>query len=138
MTTTATDHRLPRASLASILTWVLAAFMLLLAVRDAFDPIGAAHGFGADLAAPLDAFYLHVKADRDFAIAALLVGLVVYGRTTPLLIVVSALCVAPIVDCSLVAARGMVGYALGVHGSAAAFGLVLLALLARARRRPST
>lgn len=134
---TTTDHRLPRTSLAFILTVVLTAFMFVLAACAAFDPIGTAHGFGADLAAPLDAFYLHVKADRDFAIGLLLVGLLVYGRTTPLLIVCGALCVAPIVDCALVAARGLVGHALSVHGSAVAFGFVLVALLVRARRRPS-
>lgn len=136
MTSTA-DHRLPRTSLAFLLTAVLAAFMLFLAVRGATDPISAAHGFGADLAAPLDAFYLHVKADRDLAIAGVLVALLVHGRTTPLLLAVSALCVAPIIDGSLVAARGLVGYALGVHGSAVAFGVVIIALLVRARRRPS-
>jgi hypothetical protein len=130
-----TDHRLPRTSLAFILTAVLAAFMLYLAVFGAFNPIGAAHGFGADLVAPLDGFYLHVKADRDLAIGAVLVALLVYGRTTPLLLTVSALCVAPIIDGALVAARGMPLYALGVHGSAAAFGFVLIALLVRARRR---
>lgn len=133
---TTIDHRLPRTSLAFILTAVLAAFMLYLAVFGALDPLGAAHGFGADLVAPLDGFFLHVKADRDLAIGAVLVALLAYGRTTPLLLVVGALCVAPIIDCALVAANGKLAYALGVHGSAAAFGFVLIALLARARRRP--
>jgi len=29
---------------------------------------GAAHGFGIDLASPADAFYMHVKGDRDLAL----------------------------------------------------------------------
>lgn len=129
------DHRLPRRSLGFVLTAVLALFMLFLAVRAALDPIGAAHGFGVDLAAPLDAFYLYVKADRDLAIFGVLVALLIHGRTVPLLIAVGALCVAPIIDGSLVAAHGRLGYALAVHGSAVAYGFVLVALLLRARRQ---
>jgi len=136
MSTTA-DHRLAVRSLTFLLTALLAGFMIFLAIRGAFSAADAAHGFGFDLAAPVDAFYLHVKADRDLAIAGVLVALLVYRRTTPLLLTVGALCIAPIVDCALVSATGRVGYALGVHGSAAAYGLVLVWMLARARRRPS-
>lgn len=134
MHTSAADPRLAVRSLAFVLTAVLTAFMLFLAIRGALGAVDAAHGFGVDLAAPLDAFYLHVKADRDLAIGLALAALLAYRRATPLLLVVGALCVAPIIDCALVAAHGRVGYALGVHGSAAAFGVVLVALLARARR----
>lgn len=129
------DHQLPRRSLAFVLTVLLAVFMLVLAARAAFDPIGAAHGYGIDLASPLDVSYLYVKAGRDLAIAAVLTALLVYGRTVPLLLTVGALCIAPIVDGILVTAHGKPGYALGVHGSAVAFGFVLVALLVRALRK---
>ncbi|HET9627689.1 MAG TPA: DUF4267 domain-containing protein [Kofleriaceae bacterium] len=135
MTSHAPDPRLRPTSLAFVLSALLAGFMLYLAWFGGLHALDAARGFGVELAAPLDAFYLHVKADRDLAIGAVLVALLIYRRPTPLLLTVSALCIAPILDCALVAARGRLGYALAVHGSAAAFGFVLIALLARARRR---
>ena len=45
------DSLLPRSSTGFVLVALLAAFMLFLGVRGFFDPIGAAHGFGVDLAA---------------------------------------------------------------------------------------
>jgi hypothetical protein len=122
------DSRLSPRSLPFVLVVVLAAFLLLLAVRGALDPLGAAHGFGVDLAAPADAFYLHVKADRDLAI---------YRRPAPLALFVAATCIAPVIDCTLVALdpHGSLGYALGVHGSAVVYGVVTAALLWRAHRR---
>lgn len=131
------DSRLSPRSLPFVLVVVLAAFLLLLAVRGALDPVSAAHGFGVDLAAPADAFYLHVKADRDLALCAVLVALAIYRRPAPLALFVAATCIAPIVDCTLVALHrpGGLGYALGVHGSAAAYGVVTAVLLWRAHRR---
>jgi hypothetical protein len=114
---------------------LLGVFMVFLAVRGALDPLGAAHGFGADLAAPVDAFYLHVKAGRDLAIAAAIFGLLAYRRVTPLAILVATLLIAPICDAALVMHEGRIGYALEVHGSAVAYGAVLVALLRRARAR---
>jgi hypothetical protein len=133
----APDALLPRGSVAFVLVAILAAFMAWLGVRGFLDPLGAAHGFGIDLAAPADAFYLHVKADRDLSIAVLLVGLLVYRRATPLAVAVAALCIAPLADCglSLLDPRGHAGYALAVHGSATLYGIVTTALLVRARRR---
>jgi len=115
------------------MTALLGAFMAFLAIRGALDPVGAAHGFGADLAAPLDGFFLQVKADRDLAIAAAIFGLLAYRRATPLLILVGALLLAPIGDAILVTGRHSLGYALAVHGSAVAYGLALLAVLWRTR-----
>ena len=131
------DSRLSPRSLPFVLVVVLAAFLLLLAVRGALDPLGAAHGFGVDLAAPADAFYLHVKADRDLALFAVLVALAIYRRPAPLALVVAVACIAPMIDAVLVATTrpGGLGYALGVHGSAAAYGVVTAALLWRAHRR---
>lgn len=131
------DSRLSPRSLPFVLVVVLAAFLLLLAVSGALDPLGAAHGFGVDLAAPADAFYLHVKADRDLALFAVLVALAIYRRPAPLALFVAATCIAPVVDATLVALdpHGSLGYALAVHGSAAAYGVVTVALLWRAHRR---
>lgn len=135
--TSSQDLRLPARSAAFVLVAVLAAFLVLLAVRGFLDPIAAAHGFGIDLAAPADAFYLHIKADRDLTLAAILVGLMVYRRAAPLALFVAAGCIAPVLDCAFVAhdPRGHAGYALAVHGSAAAYGAITLWLLWRAHRR---
>lgn len=134
----ASDALLPLRSVAFVLVAILAAFMLFLGVRGFFDPPGAAHGFGIDLAASADAFYLRVKADRDLAIGVLLVVLLVYRRVTPLALVVGALTPAPLADCTLsvLDPRGHAGYALAVHGSAVLYGIVTTALLVRARRGP--
>jgi hypothetical protein len=131
------DSRLSPRSLPFVLVVILAAFLLLLAVLGALDPLSAAHGFGFDLAAPADAFYLHVKADRDLTLFAVLVALAIYRRPAPLALVVAVACIAPVIDAALVstAPHGGLGYALGVHGSAAAYGVVTAALLWRAHRR---
>jgi len=133
----AADALIPRGSVAFVLVAILTAFMAWLGVFGFLDPLGAAHGFGIDLAASVDAFYLHIKADRDLSIAVLLGGLLVYRRATPLAVVVAALCIAPLADCalSLLDPRGRAGYALAVHGSAVVYGIVTTALLVRARRR---
>jgi len=128
---------LSRRSVAFVLVAILTAFMAFLGVGGFLGPLGAAHGFGIDLVAPADAFYLLVKADRDLGIAVLLLGLLVYRRATPLAVVVAALCIAPLADCalSLLDPRGHAGYALAVHGSAFLYGLATTVLLVRARRR---
>lgn len=137
MTSGSQDPRLSPRSLPYVLVALLAAFLLFLAVRALFDPIGAAHGFGIDLAAPADAFYMHVKADRDLALAAILLALMLDRRPRALALFVAAACIAPVCDGLLVALdpRGSAGYALGVHGSAVAYGVVTAALLWRAHRR---
>src|SRR5437868_3297649 len=137
MTASTSDTRLAPGSLPFVLVAILAAFLVLLAARAFFDPIGAAHGFGVDLAAPADAFYLHVKADRDLALFAVLVALAIYRRPAPLALFVAATCIAPVIDVTLVALdpHGSLGYALAVHGSAVVYGVVTAALLWRAHRR---
>jgi len=132
----APDPRLRPGSAAFVLVAIVAAFMVFLGVFGFVAPIVAAHQFGIDLAAPADAFYLHVKADRDITIGVLLVALLAYRRATPLAVVVGALCIVPVADCalSLLDPRGHVGYALAVHGSAVIYGIVTTALLVRARR----
>lgn len=130
------DPVLPRRSLPFVLVALLVAFMLWLAVFALLDPVGAAHGFGFDLRAPLDGFYLHVKADRDLAIGAAFLALLLHRRAMPLALFTGACTIAPIIDCLLVAGSGRPGYALAVHGSAAIYGIVTTYLLVR-RARPS-
>jgi hypothetical protein len=136
MTDNAREPVLRTRSVAFVLVALITAFMLFLGVFGMVDPIGAAHGFGIDLASPLDAFYLHVKADRDLAIGAIFLALMLYRRPAPLTLLIGAATIAPVLDCLLVALdpRGHAGYALAVHGSAAAYGVVTTWLLARARR----
>lgn len=129
------DDHFPRLSAAYVMTALLGAFMAYLAINGVLHPVGAAHGYGVDLAAPADAFYLYVKADRDLAIAALLFGLLAYRRATPLLIVVGSLLLAPLGDAILVTSHHGLGYALSVHGTAIAYGIALLAVLWRVRRQ---
>lgn len=136
-TTSPAPGLLPVRSLPFVLVALLVAFMLLLAVRGLVDPIGAAHGYGIDLASPLDGFYLHVKADRDLTLGATFLALLLYRRPMPLALFTAACTIAPTLDCALVALdpRGHAGYALGVHGSAALYGIVTAYLLVRAARR---
>jgi hypothetical protein len=129
------DDRFPRASAAYVMTALFGTFMAFLAIRGFIDPIGAAHGFGKDLAAPADAFYLHVKADRDLAIAAAMFGLLAYRRATPLALMVGGLLIAPICDGTMVSIHHGLGYALSVHGTAVAYGVALVAVLWRVRRQ---
>lgn len=133
-----TDPVLSPRSLPFVLVGVLVAFMLLLAVLGFVQPIDAAHGFGIDLASPLDAFYLHVKADRDLAIGASFLALLLHRRAMPLALFTGACTLAPVIDCLLVASdpRGHVGYALAVHGSAAIYGILTTWLLVRRARAP--
>lgn len=67
----------------------------------------------------------------------MLVALAIYRRPAPLALLVAATCIAPVVDVALVATapHGGLGYALGGHGSAAAYCAVTAALLWRTYRR---
>jgi hypothetical protein len=126
---------IPVRSAAFVMAALLGAFMAFLAINGALDPLRAAAGYGVPLAAPADAFYLLVKAGRDLAIAAAVFGLLRYRHAKPLAILVGTLMLAPICDMSLVMHAGRTGYALAVHGSAVAYGAVLVALLCRRQAR---
>lgn len=123
---------LPVRSLGFILVALLAAFMLYLGINGMLGPLAAAHGFGVDLAAPADAFFLHVKADRDLAIGAAFVALLLYRRSMPLALFTGACIIAPVIDCLLVALHGRPLYALAIHGSAPLYGLLTTHVLLRA------
>lgn len=118
------------------LALALGAFLLFLAVRGVGAPADAASGFGIPIRDPADLFYLRVKADRDLASAVTLLALTALRDRRALGIFVAAATLQPLSDLLLVAsdARGHVGYALAVHGSAALYCLVLAALLLRRRR----
>jgi hypothetical protein len=109
----------------------LAAFLLFLGARGAFDAIGAADGFGVPLASAADAPWLHVKADRDLARGLVLLPVLLWRERRIFGAVTLACVIAPVIDAATVISHGArsVGYALAVHGSAVVYGLVLGAWL---------
>jgi len=112
---------------------VLGLFLLFLALRGFVAPAEAARGFGIPVVDLPDLFYLRVKADRDLSSAAALFLLIALRERRGLGAFVGAATVQPLCDLalSLADARGHVGYALAVHGSAALYCAVLAALLLR-------
>jgi len=129
------DKPLVPRSAAFVLTALLALFMFFLAVRGFFQDVDAATGFGLPLAATADAAWLHVKAGRDLAVGLLFVWLLVLRHRGALFGVLASTLVIPLNDGLQVVARdgARVAYALGVHGSAFAFGVLVLVLLWRGR-----
>ena len=114
-------------SKSALLAWALAAFMLFLAVRALFDPVGAAAGFGLPVSSADALAWVHIKADRDLGVGLIFVA-VILGRSRRsfgAVALVSA--VSPVVDALSVIDHGMrsVGYALSVHGSAVVYCLAL-------------
>jgi hypothetical protein len=124
----------PRSA-AFVLTAVLALFMFFLALRAFLQPEDAAAGFGLPLAASADAAWLHVKGGRDLAVGVLLTWLLALRERGALFVVIASALVIPVNDGLQVVARDgtRIAYALGVHGSAAAFAVVVLFLLRRGR-----
>lgn len=116
---------------------VLGLFLLFLAFNGFAFPADAARGFGIAVVDPADLFYLHIKADRDLASGVVVLLLLALGERRALGAFVAAAMVQPILDMglSMADARGHVGYALAVHGSAAVYGAILAVLLFR--RRPA-
>jgi uncharacterized protein DUF4267 len=117
------------------LSVVLGLFLLLLAVRGFLVPADAARGFGIAVVDPADLFYLHVKADRDLSSAAAVFVLLALRERRALGAFVAVAMIQPVLDLALSVAdpRGHALYALGVHGSAVVYGVVLAALLLRRR-----
>jgi hypothetical protein len=118
---------------SALLAWALAAFLLFLSARTAFDPVGAADGFGLPIRS-VDALpWLRIKADRDLGLGLILVALI-FGRRRRLFGAVALVsAVSPSVDALTVIDHGMrsVGYALSVHGSAVLYCLALGSWLLR-------
>jgi hypothetical protein len=133
------DNSLKTRSLEFYLTVGLILFLALLAFRGFWVPLDAARGFGIPLAHSADAFYLHVKADRDLSTAVALTLLLVLRQRRALAAFVAAALVQPICDAALVISdpRGDLAYALAVHGSAVLYGMLLLAVLVRRLRLSS-
>jgi hypothetical protein len=120
-------------TLSNVMVGLLAAFMVFLGIRGFVTPESAAIGFGFPLADPLDAFYLHVKADRDLSIGIALAALLAFRQRAALVSVLAASLVMPLADFVLVLRSGHATllYALSVHGSAVLYCAVLLGLLVR-------
>lgn len=116
-----------RAPLELWMTALLVAFLLLLTASALFAPVASATGFGIPLANPLDAFYFRVKGDRDLATAIAIIALACLRERRALGWLIAASTLEPIFDAclSIADARGHLGYALAVHGSAALYGAVL-------------
>lgn len=129
------DTPLEPRSAAFVLSAIVALFMYVLAAQGFFNAHDAATGFGLPLAASADAAWLHVKGGRDLAIGLLLTWLLATRNRAALFAVMATTLVIPLNDCLQVFARDQarLGYALAVHGSAAAFCVLVLLLLRRAR-----
>ena len=122
-----------RWSVEFVMTALLVAFLLLLAVRAFTVPAAAATGFGISVNDAADLFYVRVKGDRDLASALSLALLLALRQRMALAAFVGAAMVQPLCDLLLSVAdeRGRVGYALAVHGSAFVYCVVLVAVLLR-------
>jgi hypothetical protein len=134
--TSTPETRLPVRSAAFILSALLAAFVLLLAARGFLVPGPAAAGFGLPLGSPVDEAWLHVKGGRDLAVFLTLAAFLALRDRRGLLVVTAASMAIPLNDGLQVwlDPRGTLAFASAVHGSAFAYGIVLLAVLHRARR----
>ncbi|WP_438016867.1 DUF4267 domain-containing protein [Sorangium sp. So ce315] len=121
----------------ALLTLLLGAFMLFVSVSGATDPLGAAQGFGLPISSADAVPWLRVKAGRDLGIALALFGLVATRQRRAAGVFVLACTVMPVVDALTTWSYGAsLALALSVHGSAAAFALVLApALLLRSGLR---
>jgi uncharacterized protein DUF4267 len=133
---TSTPSTWKLTSPTAVLSWALVVFLLFLSALAALDPVGAADGFGLPMTG-LDAVpWLRIKAGRDLGIA-LMLAVVLLQRQRRLVGAVTLASVAmPVVDALTVISHGArsVGYALGVHGSALLYCLLLgMALLRPAK-----
>jgi hypothetical protein len=114
------------SSPSAVLTAVLAAFLVWLAVSALLDPTAAAYRYGASLASTADDTWLYVKAGRDFGLAIMLTTLLVARERRAVGLFVLAACAIPIADFVIVTRHGEhVGYALAVHGSSVLYQVLL-------------
>ncbi|WP_437286626.1 DUF4267 domain-containing protein [Sorangium sp. So ce406] len=121
----------------ALLTLLLGSFMLFLSIHGAMDPLGAAQGFGLPISSADAVPWLRIKSGRDLGIALALFGLVATRQRRAAGVFVLACTAAPVVDALTTWSHGASpALFLGVHGSAAAFCLVLApALLLRSGLR---
>jgi len=126
------------ASVSFVLASALAALMLFLGVRGLVAPLVAAKGFGLPLTDVGDAVWLQIKGGRDLCAGLSLVAFLILRNTRVMAIFLLANVLAPVNDMrvSLSARLHDTGYALAVHGGAAALMVILAAsLMAGAGRR---
>jgi hypothetical protein len=120
----------PRWKLTSptaVLSWTLVAFLFFLSARAAFDPVGAADGFGVPVSSPDALPWLHVKAGRDLGLGLMLLTVLLQRERRVFGAMTLASVVIPVADALSVVDHGArsIGYALAVHGSAVLYGLLL-------------
>jgi len=114
--------------LTTILAWLVVLAGFYFGLSYLLDGSGSAAGFG--IVDP-DGYYV-VKGVRDIAYGLTALILLVLGHRRALGWVVLADSIIPIGDCfAVITHGGTVGYALAVHGSAAALVLLTAALLLR-------
>jgi hypothetical protein len=126
------------ASVSFVLAGALAALMLFLGVRGLVAPLVAAKGFGLPLTDVGDAVWLQIKAGRDLCAGLSLVAFLALrnARMMAIFLLANALIPANDLRVSLSAPVHDTGYALAVHGGAAALMVIVAAsLLAGAGRR---
>ncbi|NOK08763.1 DUF4267 domain-containing protein [Corallococcus exercitus] len=119
----------------ALFTLLLGAFMLFLSLRAALDPVSAARGFGLADSGSEVIPWLYVKAGRDLGLALAMFALVAIRQRKAAGVFVLACVVMPTVDALTVLHGGAsLAFALAVHGSAAAYGVVLAAALLRPQK----
>ncbi|AGC43462.1 hypothetical protein MYSTI_02135 [Myxococcus stipitatus DSM 14675] len=119
----------------ALFTLLLGAFLLFLSLRGALDPISAARGFGLTDSGSEVIPWLYVKAGRDFGLALAMFALVAIRQRKAAGVFVLATIVMPTVDALTVLHGGAsLAFALGVHGSAVVYGVVLAAALLRPQK----
>lgn len=126
------------ASVSFVLASALAAFMVFLGVRGLVAPLVAANGFGLPLIDVGDAVWLQIKGGRDLCAGLQLVAFLPLRNAPIMAILLLANVLIPLNDMrvSLSAPLHNTGYALAVHGGAAALMVILaLSLMAGAGRR---
>jgi hypothetical protein len=121
------------SSPTAILTAVLCAFILfILSLRTVIDPTGAATAYGMPLSSHGDIPWMYVKAGRDLGVGVALAALLFTRQRRAVAVFLIAATLMPLADFLIVITHtGRVMFALGVHGSAAIYTLVLGLVLLR-------
>jgi len=122
-------------SWSGLMAALVAAGIILIGIREIFQPAVAAEQFGVRLNHPGDAHFLAIKAARDIASGVVVLALLALGDRTSLACAIAALTLIPIFDGLIVlrhAAWSFVPQVL-VHWGTAVFMLVIVALLASGR-----
>ncbi|MET3900239.1 hypothetical protein ABIB57_004205 [Devosia sp. UYZn731] len=111
---------------------VVALAIIAIGISYLANPIAMAGGFGLPL--PGDGtnvpWWLRLKGVRDVVSGTLVIAFMIWGSSTNVGIVLAVEAMIPLGDMLLVlAAKGSTGRALGIHGTTAAFMIVIAILM---------